>query len=48
MRKTSINLEDDTLSRIEKIVAKSETFVDRSHFIRVAIDKELKLYEGAQ
>jgi len=48
MRKTSINLENDTLSRIEKIVAKSETFVDRSHFIRVAIEKELKLYEGAQ
>lgn len=48
MKKTSIGLEEDVLDRIDSVVEKNVVFTDRSHFIRVAIDKELKLYEGAQ
>jgi metal-responsive CopG/Arc/MetJ family transcriptional regulator len=48
MKKTSIGLEENVLDRIDSVVEKNVVFTDRSHFIRVAIDKELKLYEGAQ
>jgi metal-responsive CopG/Arc/MetJ family transcriptional regulator len=48
MQKTSINLESDVLTRINKVVIGSVNYVDRSHFIRVAIDNELKKAEGEQ
>lgn len=48
MKKTSIGLEENVLDRIDSVVEKNIIFTDRSHFIRVAIDKELRLHEGAQ